>query len=356
MNLPLRPLLLPLVLWCGFAHAAAPAAWLGTADCRVAPVMPRPSDDAISWSGACKDGYADGKGVLEWRATGKDKRRLEATLVRGEVTGEGTLSYREGDYTGTFRQGLPHGAGYFKYTNGDGLYEGGVVEGVREGAGMQVELDRSTYEGQWKAGKRHGAGKAVFTLGGSYEGEWRDDKFNGRGKIVYGGSGRTWSGEFRNGRAADAAPAPLGEPERFALKADHPTPGSHIRPDSAIGAVPPDAAWAELTPAQQAVVRDSYPALDDRDEPPYPHKGTRAYLKAIADLYAKFTHVQGDALVYVVVGADGVPTSANTYGAPHADLGRYLSMIGMMQRFKPARCAGTPCAMIYPVKFRFSVD
>lgn len=57
--------------------------------------------------------------------------------------------------------------------------------------------------------------------------------------------------------------------------------------------------------------------------------------------------------LYVTVGADGVPTTANTYGAPQPELGRYLATIGMMQRFKPARCAGTPCAMIYPLKFRF---
>lgn len=352
-----RSLLFFLPLLCAPAHAAestAPAAWLGKPDCRVAPVLPAPADGALAWSGACKDGYAEGKGILEWRVEGKGKRRLEATLVRGEVSGEGTLAYETGKYIGSFRQAMPHGAGYFEYAGDGGRFEGGVVNGLREGAGVHIARDGSTYQGQWKAGKRDGIGKAAFTLGGAYEGAWRDDKFEGRGKIVYAGSGRTWEGEFQRGRAVGAQAAPVGEPERFALKSEFPSVGSNIRPTSAVGFAPPEASWSELTPAQQKVVRDHYPALDDRDEPPYPLQGTRAFLRATAEVYKHFMRYQGEALVYVLVGADGAPKTSSTYGVPDAELGRSLSMAAMMQRFKPARCDGTPCEMIYPVRFHFS--
>jgi hypothetical protein len=31
-------------------------------------------------------------------------------------------------------------------------------------------------------------------------------------------------------------------------------------------------------------------------------------------------------------------------------------MVAMMQRFKPALCAGTPCAMVFPLRFKFTLE
>ncbi|BDT56654.1 hypothetical protein MasN3_01480 [Massilia varians] len=219
------------------AHGAESATFLGKPDCRIAPILPAPAGEVI-WAGGCKDGYADGKGKLTWDVHGEGTRRLETVLVRGEVTGLGTLVYRAGSYTGSFRQGRPHGTGFFKYPNGD-MYEGGVANGLHEGSGLYIAVDGSTYEGEWQADKRHGHGKASFALGGSYEGEWRNGKMHGKGKIVYN-SGRTYAGEFRDGRALGAAPAPPeGEPERFGLKADQPVTGSNMLHNVAIGFTPP---------------------------------------------------------------------------------------------------------------------
>lgn len=354
-----RPLLVSLLLLGGAAHAAEPApaaaAYYGKADCRIARLLPPPVDDAVSWSGGCREGYADGKGVLEWRTQASGKRRVEATLVQGEVTGEATLVTDGGKYIGVLRYGMPHGAGYFASARDGSRYEGGFVGARREGAGVLIALDGSTYEGQWQANRRHGAGKAAFALGGSYEGEWREGRMHGQGKIVYNG-GRIHAGEFVDGRALGAAPRPSGDYERFGLKDDYPAVGSHLRRDRAIGFAPMDAKWQELTPEQQGWVRGAYPALDDGDEPPYPLKGTRAWYGDVAKLYRRFTDYRGDALVYVTVGLDGKPTTASTYGVPHQEFARYLAMVAMIQRFKPALCAGTPCAMIYPIRFRFTVE
>jgi hypothetical protein len=343
-----------LALCASLAQGAEPASFLGAPDCRIAPLLPRPADDAVTWSGACKDGYADGKGTLAWQAPGKNKRRLDATLVRGEVEGEGTLVYEGGSYIGTFRQGVPHGAGYFKHTNGDGLYEGGVADGLRDGAGVHIGIDRSTYEGQWKAGKRSGHGKAVFALGGSYEGEWLDGRFHGKGKIVYAGSGRSYEGEFRDGHVAGAAAPDKVEPEQFRLRSESPSTGTMMNRDLVIGFAPLDAVWEALTPAQQELVRGNHPALEAGDDPPYPLKGTRALYKAISDVYQYFLGHEGMVLLYVLVGADGTPKTASAFGAPDEKMGRYLMMLAMGQRFKPAVCRGQPCEMIYPAAYQFT--
>jgi len=351
MTSPVRSFFLPLLLLGASVHAAD----LGEPGCRIAPLLPEPVGGAVSWSGGCKDGHADGKGVLEWKTQASGKRRLEATLVQGEVTGEATLVQDAGKYIGALRRGVPHGAGYFASSKDGGRYEGGFAGGRREGTGVWIGQDGTAYEGQWQAGKRHGIGKATFALGGSYEGEWRDGRIHGQGKIVYSG-GRTYAGEFVNGRALGAAPKPSADYEQFGLKEEYPAVGSHLRRDSAIGFAPMDATWQELTPAQQGLIRGAYPALDDGDEPPYPLKGTRAWYGDVAKLYRRFTDYRGNALVYVTVGADGKPTTASTFGVPHQEFARYLAMVAMIQRFKPALCAGTPCAMIYPIKFLFTVQ
>lgn len=341
-----RSLFVSLLLPVAAAPATEAPTWLGDADCRIAPLLPRSVDNAVSWSGGCKDGHAEGKGVLEWRTQHSGKRRVEATLVRGEIAGEATLHYDGGKYIGPFKQGMPHGAGYFSSARDGSRYEGDVVDGRREGTGVQVALDGSSYQGQWQANKRHGIGKAVYTLGGSYEGEWRDNRFHGQGRIVYGGSGRTYTGEFVEGRPVGAAPAHAGDYERFGLKDDHP----------ATAFAPMDATWQELTPEQQTRVRSNYPALDDADEPPYPLDGRRAFHEKVAKLYRQFTDYRGDALVHVTVDADGKPTSVSTYGVKHAKFARALSSIALLQRFKPAMCAGAPCAMLYPIRLHFTVQ
>ena len=350
----LSRLLLVSLSLVGTAQAAEPAAYLGKPDCRIAPLMGLPASHAVAWSGACKDGYADGKGILEWslRATGKWK--MEAVLARGELTGEATVSYDAVKYIGPFKDGLPNGSGYFMYAKTGDQYEGGVVNAMPEGTGVGVSFDASTYEGQWHKGKRHGRGKATFTLGGSYDGEWRDGKMHGQGTIVYNG-GRTYTGEFVDGRALGAAPPASSDYERFGLR-DDPSIGSHLPRARAIGFAPMDASWESLTPTQQAIVRNGYPALDDGDEPPYPLKGTRKFYGDVAKLYNKFTDYRGGALVYVTVGADGVPTTVSTYRVKHQEFARYLAMVAIVQRFKPARCAGNPCAMIYPMNFLFTLE
>lgn len=350
-----------LVLSClalaGPLHAAGQSDFIGKSDCRFAPVEPAAGllSAGVRWSGACKDGYAEGKGVLEWSGRdGLGTRKLEVVLARGEISGPGKLSYPGGSYLGSLRRGIPHGAGYFEYRNG-AQYEGGVAEGRPEGTGTRISLDGSTYEGEWKGGKRHGRGKAVFTLGGRYEGEWRDDVFNGQGTIVYAGSGRSWSGEFRDGYPAGLTPPRRRTPGND----DDEWPGvasSSEDDDVVVDHRVTDVGWEALPAAWKEKVRESYPALDERDEPPYLLAGTGTKMSSdFVAYYNRYARVmpEGRIRVYVTVGPDGVPSAVKLYRTPHPDLGRFVSMALMMQRFKPALCAGKPCEMVYPFVFDF---
>ncbi|TFW29597.1 hypothetical protein [Massilia horti] len=355
----------------GTAYADEAPLWYGDANCRIARLEPRPEDDAVKWNGACKDGYADGKGMLKWSVREKGKYQLEATLVHGEVSGEGTLTTKQYTYIGTFRNGVPHGQGFFKWENGY-MYEGSVVNDIydgpgiavdprgrryegmwkndkRNGWGKEVSADGDTYEGAWKDDKRNGRGKQVYALGGSYEGEWEDDKFEGKGVMIYAGSGRRYEGMFHDDRVAGASPQVSPESGRYAVR--DPELSSKIT-----DYVPPRASWEMLTPGQQAFIKGAYPALEDGDEPPYPVNGHGELISSIAKMRNEmYPDARGRLLVYVVVGKDGKPKSFTSMRSPDLNLSHHVARLAAAQQFKPAVCHGEPCEMIYPISLNFTL-
>lgn len=321
-------------------------AWLGKADCRIAPLKPAPSGE-VSWSGGCVDGHASGKGVLAWTYPPLGKVTLEGTLVRGLPSGEVILKTSEFGFAGTVRNGVPH-EGYLQ-REGWGWYEGEFVDGLPHGKGTHLAVDRSRYTGEWVQGRRHGRGDASFATGGSYTGDWKNDRFDGQGTIVYAGAGHKYEGAFQAGRVA-GLPTPA-----LALEEGRYTLAGRIHDDGVVSALPLKAGWGELTPAQQNAFRTHYPALEAGDEPPFPVKGQGRLLEEARRINEVFGPVKGSLSVHVLVGKDGKPLSVTAYGAPTATIVRALSALFMREQYKPALCRGTPCAMVYPLNFRFSV-
>lgn len=341
------------------APAKAPAradlpGYTGFDDCRIAPLEPAPRNDAVEWSGACEGSFAVGKGELDWKDEKKNRYRLKATLVRGEVQGEGELKTAEYTYIGTFRRGVPHGAGFFTYKRGN-MYEGGVVDGKHEGKGISIHPDRTEYTGEWKNGKWHGWGEIKYGLGGSYSGQWQEGKRHGHGRIVYTGSGRSYEGKFENDLVAGTAPL-VEEPVKARLQ-------SRSRTPTLTGYLPFDAGWEDLTEPQKNVARGMYPALEAGDDPPYPAKGTRELFEAVEKLNNKAGAAEGFLRVHALIGADGKAKQVNVYEKPTLNdkedaerLVKYIASLLMMGSYKPAMCQGKPCEMVYPLLFDFSQD
>ncbi|MFC5459947.1 MORN repeat-containing protein [Massilia niabensis] len=344
----------PLLVLAAFgtpALAAEPG-WLGEADCRIAPLKPTPSG-AVSWTGACVDGYASGKGVLAWNAASLNKVTLEATLVRGEASGEAVLKRRDYTYTGTTKNGVPEGTGYFAFQNGKGWYEGEVLNGMPHGKGIYLTAHRSEYKGEFVMGKKHGWGEETFATGGSYAGGWKNDAFDGHGAIVHAGSGHKYEGQFKDGRVAGLA-APEIAAGQYAIKDT--TVGSRIPENRLVAYLPLTAGWDQLTPAQKNKMRANYPALEAGDDPPFPAKGEGALFNNVRRINEALGAVTGDLAVYVLVGKDGKPQRVTTYGAPTPEMVRAVSHLFMLEQYKPALCRGEPCEMIYPVNFSFSIS
>lgn len=329
---------------------AAEPAWIGAANCRIAPIKPAPAGD-VRWTGGCADGYASGKGTLAWTWPDLGNATLDATLVRGEASGEGLLELPHLIYEGTTRNGMPEGQGYVQI-EGWGWYEGEFVNGAPHGKGTHLKVDRSRYTGDWINGERNGQGQATFATGGSYTGSWKNDRFDGQGAIVYAGAGHKYDGLFQDGRVAGL---PAAEVSKSRYSADGEVNEPFLRGGGVVAYLPLSAAWDALTPAQKNAFRKNYPALEAGDEPPFPAKGEGRLFDKVHEINQILGPVKGNLGVYVVVGADGKPLSVTSYGAPTATIVRALSALFTREQYKPALCRGKPCEMVYPVNFTFTV-
>lgn len=126
------------------------------------------------YRGGCRDGLADGYGV---------------------VSGEGS-------YRGDFRAGKKHGKGVKVMPNGD-RYAGDFVDDFRHGKGVYVWGDKTpwagdSYEGEYQRDRRHGWGVFQWGSGDRYEGPWQDDLRMGASVM-----------ELRRAQAAEAAARPV---------------------------------------------------------------------------------------------------------------------------------------------------
>jgi hypothetical protein len=325
--------------------------FLGPSECRVANLVPVPAEP-IHWKGACKDGYADGKGVLEWHPAGKAAIHVEGVMTKGQFNGEATLTTADGHtYIGTLRDGQPHGKGYFKFPDGM-QYEGSVANGAADGTGVAVWPAGDRYEGAWKQGKREGYGRATFALGGSYEGEWKHDQFDGRGTIVYAGSGRKFTGDFSDGRPAGLPPRPPVSDVKYSLKADETETGTNLKKTITVTSFPLDLGWAKMSPQQRESIKSYYPALEEGDEPPYPEQGIKPVLMSMRETTRTYDLADSDITILVTVEPDGKASAASTMGDVNDKVRYFASVTAMAQRYKPAKCHGQPCRMVFGYRFK----
>ena len=97
--------------------------------CATSNPFPRPNE-SIRWTGRCRDGKLSGPGVLTWYADGREYERDEGTFKDGELHGEATITFANGNRIyGTYRDGVRNGT--FVVESPDGRFVQAVY---REGA------------------------------------------------------------------------------------------------------------------------------------------------------------------------------------------------------------------------------
>ena len=91
-----------------------------------------------------------------------------------------------------------HPSGHFRevYANGT-VYEGNLVNLIREGYGFLTEWDTSEYIGEWKQDMRSGLGVSTINPC-KYEGLFEVDSPNGKGRLI--APQYTYAGDFVYGK------------------------------------------------------------------------------------------------------------------------------------------------------------
>lgn len=124
--------------------------WIADAKTGCKVWNPHPSvGETVRWSGPCKEGFADGKGILDWLRGDSQYERDEGLWHAGRQTGEGTQTWPGGQYKGQFASSLPEGRGTL--TLGEKRYEGGFTQGNPDGNGTLTE-PAGTFSGTWHGG------------------------------------------------------------------------------------------------------------------------------------------------------------------------------------------------------------
>jgi hypothetical protein len=148
--------------WGGAVAQTAPSNWAADPKSGCKAWNPHPqAKETISWTGACKNGLAQGTGVLQWLKDGVPYERDE----------------------GEWRDGKQEGRGLQVWPTG--RYEGQLVSGEPEGRGV-LSSDSARYEGEFHGGRPDGVG-ALKNSGGVFDGAWKNGCFNdGKKKAALG--------------------------------------------------------------------------------------------------------------------------------------------------------------------------
>jgi hypothetical protein len=123
--------------------------------CKVINPAPR-SEETVTWTGECVDGFTSGEGILQWFQSGIPDEKYEGQMQRGYAHGKGTHMMVDG-----------------------GRYEGEWADSKQQGDGTYYAPDGSTFRGTWKNGKPHGFGVLRTPEGRTIRGEWVDGQMQG---------------------------------------------------------------------------------------------------------------------------------------------------------------------------------
>lgn len=109
--------------------------------CATSNPFPRPNE-SIRWTGRCRDGRLSGPGVLIWYADGREYERDEGTFKDGELHGEATITFANGNRIyGTYRDGVRDGEFVIESPDGrfvQAVYREGAFVSEREMTADQV--------------------------------------------------------------------------------------------------------------------------------------------------------------------------------------------------------------------------
>lgn len=148
--------------------------------CRVWTNSSKPEELTAQWHGACRGGFASGRGTYTQQRLGKVVINGEGEFVAGKMQGRGVVVYDGARTEGEFRDGLLNGRGLRVYSDG-ARTEGEFRDGLLNGRGIQTFSSGERYDGEYAAGLNNGHGVYTWPDGARFEGEWKEGSIDGPG-------------------------------------------------------------------------------------------------------------------------------------------------------------------------------
>ena len=131
--------------------------------------------------------------------------QLNQNLKINNINNQQELKLDIGRYVGQVVNGLREGKGIEYYLDGE-RYEGDFRNNIREGKGIyyfnKEPFKGDRYEGDYRNGKREGKGIYYYHSGDRYEGDYRNNQPEGKGIYYFNKEpfkGDRYEGDFRNG-------------------------------------------------------------------------------------------------------------------------------------------------------------
>lgn len=142
-------------------------------------------------------------------------------------------------------------------------------------------------------------------------------------------------------------------PRTFTLPESQPRTGPNLKARLAVGDIPFDKRYAELTAEEKNRFKSQYQSMADEDEPPFPVDGLGSLYKPIIEAVQSLRSVQGSLDMEVEVDSTGKASSVKVHQSPAPEVTQVAAAALLFHTYKPAICAGRPCAMPFPLRGDF---
>lgn len=254
--------------------------WLFDKQSNCAVFDTKPHDaDAMTWSGDCANGLADGQGTVTYYNDGKFVGALTGKFDKGALRdGPAAERWADGSYfQGNEASGRIHGAGVLTTAQGD-RFDGQWTDDRLNGHGVVTWANGDRYEGDMRDSKADGHGVQLWADGRTYEGDWQNDQPNGHGVLTLKDGARR-EGEFADGKLQEP-PTAVASSQANATAATSPAAAASAGP---VATAPPPS-----RPATQASAKPKDRSAAD------PMRGNPPWLDALAG--QKLVAVDGSAV------------------------------------------------------------
>lgn len=141
-------------------------------------------------------------------------------------------------------------------------------------------------------------------------------------------------------------------PRSYPLPETQPRTATNLKARLAIGDIPFDKRYAELTQEQKNKFKAQYQSMSDDDEPPFPIDGLDGLYKPIIEAMQSL-RLQGPLDMEVEVDSTGKAKSVSVRKSPGPAVTEVAAAALMFHTYKPAVCSNKPCASVFPLQADF---